>query len=80
MISTESTAGKIVLTDVPSDLLVLKYKHNETMRHMFRHVIEKKILSLLPNTKKLTFLILAGKKVRSTDFRLFGVKYHQRLV
>mgnify|MGYP001795059973 CR=1 FL=1 len=34
MISTESTAGKIVLTDVPSDLRVLKYKHNETMRHM----------------------------------------------
>ena len=50
------------------------------LQYIIKHVIEKNFLSLLPNTKKLTFLILPRKKVRSTDFRLFEVKDHQRLV
>ena len=44
-----------------------------------RHVIEKNFRSLLSNSKKLTFLILPRKKVKSTDFGLFEVKDHKRL-
>ena len=66
-----------------SVIVCTSYCANCVMLHRWgtiRHVIEKIFWSLLPKAKKLTFLILPRKKVKSKDFRLFEVKDHKRLV
>ena len=50
---------------------VTKDKTKQNSEPVTRHVIEKNFLSLLPDAKKLTFLILLGKKGKKHRFPSF---------